>query len=120
VQNDIAAESLEPFLMMTLRDHKTRYIPYSKATSVLLNQAWTLYCSIMSVFGLYTYFAQADLLVIKMIVALIVNLYSSRRYLRNKQHEPAMYMKYFEHTDEDEIADIHMTDIQNTNTKIEV
>ncbi len=100
--NDFAGESLEPFFLMVLRDHKTRYIPYSKATSVLLNQAWTLYCSIMSVFGLYTYFAQVDLLVIKMIVALIVNLYSSWRYLRNKQHEPDRYMKYFEHGDEDD------------------
>ena len=57
--NDFAGESLEPFFLMVLRDHKTRYIPYSKVTSVVLNQAWTLYCSIMSVFGLYTYFSQA-------------------------------------------------------------
>jgi hypothetical protein len=102
--NDLAGESLEPFFLMVLRDHKTRYIPYSKSTSILLNQAWTLYCSIMSVFGLYTYFAQADLLVIKMIVALIVNMYSSWRYLRNKQHEPDRYMRYFEHDDEGEEA----------------
>ena len=55
--NDLAGESLEPFFLMVLRDHKTRYIPYSKTTSIILNQAWTLYCSVMSVFGLYTYFA---------------------------------------------------------------
>jgi hypothetical protein len=56
--NDFAGESIEPFMLMVIRDHKTRYIPYSKVTSIMLNQAWTLYCSIMSVFGLYTYFAQ--------------------------------------------------------------
>jgi hypothetical protein len=100
--NDLAGESLEPFFLMVLRDHKTRYIPYSKSTSVLLNQGWSLYCSIMSVFGLYTYFAQADLLVIKMVVGLIVNLYSSWRYLRNKVHEPVKYMRYFQQTDEEE------------------
>jgi hypothetical protein len=100
--NDLAGESLEPFFLMVIRDHKTRFIPYSKNTSILLNQGWSLYCSIMSVFGLYTYFAQADLLVIKMCVGLVVNLYSSWRYLRNKQHEPVKYMRYFEHTDEEE------------------
>jgi hypothetical protein len=97
--NDLAGESLEPFFLMVLRDHKTRYIPYSKTTSVVLNQCWTLYCSIMSVFGLYTYFAQADLLVIKMCVGLVVNLYSSCRYLRNKSHEPLRYMRYFQQQD---------------------
>jgi hypothetical protein len=101
--NDLAGESLEPFFLTVMRDHKTRYIPYSKATSVLLNQGWSLYCSIMGVFGLYTYFAQADLLVIKMCVALCVNMYSSWRYLRNKSHEPVEYMRYFNssHGDED-------------------
>jgi hypothetical protein len=97
--NDLAGESLEPFFLMVIRDHKTRYIPYSKTTSVVLNQAWTLYCSIMSVFGLYTYFAQVDLLVIKMVVGLIVNMYSSMRYLRNKSHEPVRYLRYFTQDD---------------------
>jgi hypothetical protein len=101
--NDLAGESLEPFFLMVLRDHKTRFIPYSKTTSVLLNQAWTLYCSIMSVFGLYAFFSQVDILLIKMIVALIVNMYSSWRYLRNKQHEPTKYMRYFEHRDEEDM-----------------
>jgi hypothetical protein len=97
--NDLAGESLEPFFLMVIRDHKTRYIPYSKGTSVLLNQGWSLYCSIMSVFGLYTYFAQVDLLIIKMCVALIVNMYSSWRYLRNKSHEPLRYLRYFDQAD---------------------
>ncbi|KAJ1465655.1 hypothetical protein T484DRAFT_1757260, partial [Baffinella frigidus] len=100
--NDLAGESLEPFFLMVIRDHKTRFIPYSKPTSVVLNQMWSAYCSIMSVFGLYTYFAQADLLVIKMCVGLLVNLYSSWRYLRNKQHEPLKYMRYFQQLDTDE------------------
>jgi hypothetical protein len=107
--NDLAGESLEPFFLMVIRDHKTRFIPYSKPTSVALNQAWTAYCSIMSVFGLYTYFAQADLLVIKMCVGLVVNLYSSWRYLRNKQHEPIKYMRYFQQTDIEE-GDLEQTD----------
>lgn len=96
--NDLAGESLEPFFLMVIRDHKTRYIPYSKTTSVLLNQLWSVYCSIMSVFGLYTFFAQADLLVIKMLVGLIVNMYSSWRYMRNKKYEPFEYQRYFDRT----------------------
>ena len=38
-----------------------------------------------------------------MVVALIVNMYSSWRYLRNKKHEPTKYQRYFDHTDEDDI-----------------
>jgi hypothetical protein len=88
--------------VQVLRDHKTRFIPYSKITSVMLNQAWTLYCSIMSVFGLYAYFSQIDILLIKMVVAMIVNLYSSRRYLRNKQHDATKYQRYFDNIEEDD------------------
>jgi hypothetical protein len=104
--NDLAGESLEPFFLMVIRDHKTRYIPYSKTTSVTLNQGWSLYCSIMSVFGLYTYFAQVDLLIIKMCVALIVNMYSSWRYLRNKTHEPVRYLRYFDVESADDDGDM--------------
>jgi hypothetical protein len=116
--NDLAGESLEPFFLMVIRDHKTRYIPYSKSTSVVLNQAWTLYCSIMSVFGLYTYFAQVDLLVIKMCVGLIVNLYSSMRYLRNKSHEPVRYLRYFDQTDDTDGDEVICHEQAPTNPKL--
>lgn len=35
--NDIAGESLEPFFLMTIRDHKSRYLPYSKLTCICLS-----------------------------------------------------------------------------------
>ena len=47
-------------------------------------------------------YRQADLLVIKMFVALVVNQYSSWRYLRNKSHEPTKYQRYFDQKDEDD------------------
>ena len=99
--NDMANESLEPFFLCVIRDVKGRYIPFSKFTCILLTQAWTIYASIMSLFALYTFFSQADFVIIKMLVGLLVNIYSTMRYLRNKKHEPVKFAQYFQQQDVD-------------------
>ena len=99
--NDMANESLEPFFLCVIRDVKGRYIPFSKMTCVLLTQAWTIYASVMSLFALYTFFSQADFVIIKMVVGVLVNIYSTMRYLRNKKHEPVKFAQYFQQQDVD-------------------
>jgi hypothetical protein len=97
--NDLANESLEPFFLCVIRDVKGRYIPFSKLTCVLLTQAWTIYASVMSLFALYTFFSQVDFVLIKLLVGLLVNMYSTMRYLRNKSHQPQKFAQYFQHQD---------------------
>jgi hypothetical protein len=97
--NDMANESLEPFFLCVIRDVKSRYIPFSKLTCVLLTQAWTIYASIMSLFALYTFFSQVDFVLIKLLVGLLVNMYSTMRYLRNKSHQPQKFAQYFQQHD---------------------
>jgi hypothetical protein len=118
--NDMANESVEPFFLCVIRDVKGRYIPFSKLTCVLLTQAWTIYSSVMSLFALYTFFSQADFVMIKLIVGLLVNMYSTMRYLRNKQHEPIKFAQYFQQQDQDsadDSKDMHVlssSDTENT------
>jgi hypothetical protein len=115
--NDMANESLEPFFLCVIRDVKGRYIPFSKLSCVLLTQAWTIYASVMSLFALYTFFSQADFVLIKLIVGLLVNMYSTIRYLRNKKHEPVKFAQYFQQ-DVDPVDDpINMTDLSRNETK---
>jgi hypothetical protein len=97
--NDMANESLEPFFLCVIRDVKGRYVPFSKLTCVVLTQAWTMYASVMSLFALYTYFSQVDFVLIKLLVGLMVNMYSTMRYLRNKKHEPKKFAQYFQQHD---------------------
>jgi hypothetical protein len=98
--NDIAEESLEPFFINVIRDVKGRYIPFSKLWCHLVTQLWTIYASIMSIFGLYTYFSQIDFMIIKLVVALAVQWFATYRYLRNKECEPAKFAQYFRQHDE--------------------
>ena len=115
--NDMANESLEPFFLCVIRDVKGRYIPFSKLSCVLLTQAWTIYASVMSLFALYTFFSQADFVLIKLIVGLLVNMYSTIRYLRNKKHEPVKFAQYFQQ-DVDPVDDpINMTDLSRNETE---
>ena len=107
--NDFANEALEPLFICVLRDPKQRYIPYQKWVCLLITQGFTVYASIMSLFALYTYFSQLDFVVIKMLVGLLVNQYSTRRYLRNKQYEPIKFAKYYQHEDSD-VPEMHDPD----------
>jgi hypothetical protein len=115
--NDMANESLEPFFLCVIRDVKGRYIPFSKLSCVLLTQAWTIYASVMSLFALYTFFSQADFVLIKLIVGLLVNMYSTIRYLRNKKHEPVKFAQYFQQ-DVDPVDDpLNMNDLSRNETE---
>ena len=99
--NDFANESFEFFFLCVIRDVKGRYIPFSKFSCVMLTQAWTIYASIMSLFALYAFFSQADFVLSKLLVGLLVNMYSTMRYLRNQEHEPVKFAQYFQQTDVD-------------------
>ena len=112
--NDMANESVEPFFLCVIRDVKGRYIPFSKMTCVLLTQAWTIYSSVMSLFALYTFFSQVDFVIIKLIVGLLVNMYSTMRYLRNKKHEPVKFAQYFQQQDVDSVGDLPNIHVAST------
>jgi hypothetical protein len=93
--NDFASDAIGPWIQNTVMDHKTRTIPYSKFTIVFITQTWALYCGTMSVASIALVFAQFDLILIRLVVDLIVNQYTIKRFLVNKTHDPYRYHTEF-------------------------
>jgi hypothetical protein len=77
-------------------DHKNRFIPYSKSTCLLISQLWAIYCAVMSIASISLVFSQFDLLAVRLLVDLMVNQYTTTRFLQNKTHSAAAYNRWFE------------------------
>ena len=89
--NDFMSDALSPWIMNTITDHKTRYIPYSKAVCLLITQCWSVYCNIMGIFGLFLAITQIDFVLIRMGADLTVNVYTNLKFMRNKVTCPVRY-----------------------------
>jgi hypothetical protein len=82
--NDFMSDAISPWLLNTITDHKTRFLPYSKSTCLVISQLWSIYCNVMSVFGLFLAMTQVDFVMIRMSADLMVNFYTNLRFMRNK------------------------------------
>jgi len=82
--NDFMSDALSPWILNTITDHKTRYIPYSKGMCLLIAQLWSVYCNIMGVFGLFLAMTQVDFVLIRMGADLTVNMYTNMKFMRDK------------------------------------
>jgi len=82
--NDFMSDAISPWILNTITDHKTRYLPYSKATCLAISQSWSVYCNVMGVFGLFLAMTQVDFVLIRMAADLTVNVYTNLRFMRNK------------------------------------
>ena len=89
--NDFVSDALSPWILNTITDHKTRFIPYSKLICLLITQTWSIYCNIMSVFGIFLAMSQIDFVLIRMVADLMVNAYTTTKFLRNKTFCPEKY-----------------------------
>jgi len=82
--NDFMSDAISPWILNTITDHKTKFLPYSKTTCICISQMWSIYCNVMSVFGLFLAMTQVDFVVIRMVADLTVNVYTNMRFMRNK------------------------------------
>ena len=82
--NDFMSDAISPWILNTITDHKTKYLPYSKMTCLWITQMWSVYCNIMSVFGLFLAMTQVDFVLIRMAADLTVNMYTNLKFMRNK------------------------------------
>ncbi|KAJ1466280.1 hypothetical protein T484DRAFT_1756764 [Baffinella frigidus] len=117
--NDFASDAIGPWIQNTVMDHKTRTIPYSKFTIVFITQMWSLYCGTMSVASIALVFAQFDLIMIRLVVDLMVNQYTIRRFLANKSHDPYRYHTEFLNEDDTDslTANTDDHDTRSSNTR---
>ena len=87
------SDALSPWILNTITDHKTKYIPYSKTMCLLITQCWAIYCNIMGVFGLFLAMTQIDFVLIRMAADLFVNAYTTTKFMRDKTYCPEQYKK---------------------------
>ena len=110
LMNDFMSDAISPWLTNCITDFKTKYIPYSKSTCLAITQIWSLYCNVMSVFGIFLATTQLDLIIIRTIADLMVNFYSTRRFLRNKTYCSERYRQVVEmHEPDQEMSKILTT-----------
>ena len=89
--NDFMSDAISPWVLNTITDHKTKYIPYPKWVCVTITQIWSLYCNIMSVFAIFLAMSQVDFVIIRAAADLCNNAYTTTKFLRNKTHCPERY-----------------------------
>jgi hypothetical protein len=89
--NDFFSDALGPFFINTIQDHKTKYLPYSKLTCYVILQLWSTYCCLMSIFSVGLLMSQIDFLLIRLVADLLVNSFTTFKFLKNKEHNKRLY-----------------------------
>jgi hypothetical protein len=89
--NDFFSDSLSPFFLNTIQDQKTKYLPYSKLTCYVILQLWSIYCGLMSIFSVGLLMSQIDFLLIRISADLIVNSFTTFKFLQGKEVNRRMY-----------------------------
>ena len=79
-----SSDSVEPFILNTVQDHKTVYIPYSKFTCLIIIQVFTCYAVVVTIIGLFVALTQVDFTLIRLASDLIVNYITTTYFLRGK------------------------------------
>ncbi len=89
--NDFFGDSLSPFFLNTIQDHKTKYLPYSKSTCYIILQLWSTYCCLMSIFSVGLLMSQIDFLLIRLVADLAVNTFTTFKFLKGKEVNLCLY-----------------------------
>lgn len=94
---DFVSDAIGPFITNTIQDHKTVYIPYSKTMCLVIVQIFTIYAVLMSMISLFVALTQIDFLFIRVTADLLVNWYTTHKFLENKKTDPDAYAYYMKH-----------------------
>jgi hypothetical protein len=79
-----ASDSVSPFILNTIQDHKTVYIPYSKWICLMIIQVYTCYAVVVTIIGLFVALTQIDFTLIRLASDLLVNHVTTAYFLRGK------------------------------------
>ena len=89
--NDFMSDAISPWILNTITDHKSKFIPYPKLTCLMIAQLWAVYCNLMSVFGMFLAMTQIDFVLIRMLADLTVNTYTNLKFMRFKEYSTDKY-----------------------------
>jgi hypothetical protein len=89
--NDFMSDAISPWIINTITDHKSKFIPYPKYICLAISQLWSIYCNLMSVFGMFLAMTQMDFVLIRMLADLTVNTYTNLKFMRHKEYSSSKY-----------------------------
>lgn len=110
-----ASDSVIPWITNTIQDHKTRFVPYSKFTCLLIIQTFTFYGVTQSVIGLFVALTQVDFMLIRLLADVIVNHYTTYYFLKSKTVDSEQYYLYQKQTED---LDQELENLQEVNIDI--
>jgi hypothetical protein len=91
---DFTCDSVGPWITNTIQDHKNQYLPYSKVMCLCIVQAFSMYAIIMGTIHLFVALSQIDFMMIRMGADLLVNYYTTSRFMQCKQVNERLYRQY--------------------------
>jgi len=104
--NDFMSDAISPWILNTITDHKTHYIPYPKWVCLTITQFWSIYCNIMSVFSIFLAMSQLDFVLIRMSADMLVNAYTTTKFMRNKTYCPVKYRQFSANAEDAELHEL--------------
>jgi len=91
---DFTSDSVGPWITNTIQDHKNAYLPYTKMTCITIVQMFAIYAIIMNTISLFVALSQVDFMLLRMLADLIVNYYTTSRFMQFKTVNPELYHAY--------------------------
>jgi hypothetical protein len=93
---DFTSDSVGPWITNTIQDHKNMYLPYQKWTCVCIVQTFSMYAIIMGTIHLFVALSQIDFMLMRMFADLLVNYYTTRRFMQFKHVDPDKYAMHLD------------------------
>jgi hypothetical protein len=91
---DFTSDSVGPWITNTIQDHKNLYLPYGKMTCIGIVQMFAIYAIIMNTISLFVALSQVDFMLLRMLADLIVNYYTTSRFMQFKSVNAELYHAY--------------------------
>ena len=91
---DFTSDSVGPWITNTIQDHKNLYLPYNKLTCIAIVQMFAIYAIIMNTIGLFVALSQVDFMLLRMLADLLVNYYTTSRFMQFKSVNADLYHAY--------------------------
>jgi hypothetical protein len=101
---DFTSDSVGPWITNTIQDHKNMYLPYSKWTCVCIVQTFSMYAIIMGTIHLFVALSQIDFMLMRMFADLLVNYYTTKRFMQFKQVDAKKYAMHLDMTKSDSMV----------------
>ena len=102
---DFTSDSVGPWITNTIQDHKNMYLPYSKWTCVCIVQTFSMYAIIMGTIHLFVALSQIDFMLMRMFADLLVNYYTTKRFMQFKQVDAVKYALHLQAGARKEVPD---------------